>query len=260
MNRIDHTFARLKREGRKALIGYVTAGFPAKKGFVRLLLDLEAAGLDLLEIGVPFSDPIADGPVIQGASQKALANGVTLPWILDSVRTLRHSSVMPVILMSYANPILAYGLSRFFKDARAAGVDGVIVPDLIPEESGPFDRAARTTGVHLILLVTPTTPAARRRMIAGKTRGFLYAVSLTGVTGARQTLPTGLSAFIRSSKAACSKPVAVGFGISTPAQARQVASDADGIIIGSALIREIACSRRSAVTFIRAIKGALHAA
>jgi tryptophan synthase alpha chain len=258
-NRIDQTFRRLKQKRAKALIGYVTAGFPAKKGFMSLLLGLEEAGLDLLEIGVPFSDPIADGPVIQEASQVALENGVTLPWILDTVHRLRYYTDLPVVLMSYANPILAYGLTRFFTDAKKAGVDGLIVPDLVVEEAGPFARAAGATGVRLIYLVAPTTPLSRRKMIAKKTRGFLYAVSLTGVTGARQALPAGLPKFIQSLKGLSPYPVAVGFGISTPDQARAVASYADGVIVGSALIRELGRSKKSAVRFIQALKGALDA-
>jgi len=258
-NRIDQTFSRLKENRGKALIGYVTAGFPAKKSFVPLLLDLEQAGLDLIEIGVPFSDPIADGPVIQKASQTALANGVTLPWILDTVRRLRYYTDVPVVLMSYANPILAYGLARFFRAAGKAGVDGLIVPDLVIEEAGPFTRAAATSGVDIIFLVAPTTPAPRRKVIAKKTRGFLYAVSLTGVTGGRQSLPPGLPGFIQSLKKVSRCPVAVGFGISTPAQARAVASYADGVIVGSALISELGRSRKSAVRFVQSLKGAFHA-
>jgi tryptophan synthase alpha chain len=258
-NRIDQTFRRLKQKRGKALIGYVTAGFPSKKGFVSLLLDLEQAGLDLVEIGVPFSDPIADGPVIQNASQAALANGVTVPWILDTVHRLRYYTDMPVILMSYANPILAYGPERFFTDAQKAGVDGLIVPDLIVEEAGLFTRAATAAGIKLIHLVSPTTPVPRRAMIAQKTRGFLYAVSLTGVTGTRQALPSGLPKFIQSLKTVSPVPVAVGFGISTPDQARAVASYADAVIVGSALIRELGRSKKSAVRFIQTLKGAIDA-
>jgi tryptophan synthase alpha chain len=259
MNRIDQTFRRLKKKRGKALIAYVTAGFPAKKSFVPLLLDLEKSGVDLLELGVPFSDPIADGPVIQTASQVALKNGVTLPWILDTVHRLRDYTEMPVILMSYANPILAYGLDRFSRDARRAGVDGLIVPDLVVEEAGPFARAAGAAGVRLIHLVSPTTPGPRRRMIAKKTRGFLYAVSLTGVTGGRRVLSPGLPGFIQSLKRVSPHPVAVGFGISTPVQARAVASYAVGVIVGSALIRELGRSKTSALRFIRSLKGALDA-
>jgi tryptophan synthase alpha chain len=258
-NRIDQTFHRLKQTRGKALIGYVTAGYPAKKSFVALLLDLEQAGLDLIELGVPFSDPIADGPVIQKASQVALENGVTLPWILDTVHRLRYYTDIPVVLMSYANPVLAYGLVRFFNDAHKTGVDGLIVPDLVIEEAGPFSRAAIATGVKIIFLVAPTTPIPRRKLIAEKTRGFLYAVSVTGVTGGRQALTPGLSRFVQSLKDVSPYPVAVGFGISTPDQAHAVASYADGVIVGSALIHELGRSKKSAVRFIHALKGALDA-
>ena len=167
MNRIDQSFRKLKRERRKALIGYVTAGFPYKASLMTLVPLLEKAGLDLIELGVPFSDPIADGPTIQHASQIALKNGITLDWILNTVKALRQEGVrLPVILMSYCNPIYAMGIDRFYQQSKTAGVDGLIVPDLIPEEARAFAKAAKRTGMHLIYLVAPTTPKHRVAQIA----------------------------------------------------------------------------------------------
>ncbi len=261
-NRIDQTFSRLKKARRKALIGYITAGFPTKVSLKALVPLLERSGVDILEIGVPFSDPIADGPTIQYSSQMALRNGVTLAWILQSVKAMRQAGVeLPLILMSYSNPIYAMGIDRFFQSARVAGVDGLIIPDLIPEEAEPFSRPAKKNGVYLIYLVAPTTPKARIRMIAQKTSGFLYAVSLTGVTGVSKVVPSDVAAFLKLIKTACRKHVAVGFGITTPHQAQEVARYADGVIVGSALIREIEKSKRtsfkSTAQFITSLRRAL---
>jgi tryptophan synthase alpha chain len=258
MNRIDQTFASLKRAGRKALIGYVTAGYPTKAAFTRVVERLEKAGLDLIEIGVPFSDPVADGATIQLASQKALANGVTLDWILRSVKQLRRRVKLPIVFMSYSNPILAMGLVRFFARAKAAGVDGLIIPDLTPEEGKPFEAAASKEGIALIYLATPTTSPDRLRQIIRATQGFLYAVSLSGITGARTQLPAGVTAFLSRLQRESRKPVAVGFGISTPAQVHTIRRHADGIIVGSALINHLAVSLPSAERFVATLQKALN--
>ena len=263
-NRIDKTFARLKKARQKALIGYITAGFPAKASLQTLVPLLEKAGVDLLEIGVPFSDPIADGPTIQYSSQIGLANGASLAWILKSVHELRLRGIaLPLILMSYCNPIYAMGIEAFFQKAKSAGVDGLIIPDMIPEEAKGYSRAAQKHGIQLIYLVAPTTPKSRIRTVANQTRGFLYAVSLTGVTGVNHAVPEELSSFLKSIKAVCKKPIAVGFGITTPEQARRISKQADGVIVGSALIKAIEKSKRSgfdgAARFIRSLKGALDA-
>src|SRR5205807_5156972 len=207
-NRIDQTFAALQKARQKALIGYITAGFPTKPSFRPLAHMLEDSGADLLEVGIPFSDPIADGPTIQHASQIALENGVTLEWILKSVQQLRREGVkLPLVLMSYCNPIYAMGIDAFFRRAKASGVDGLIVPDLIPEEADPYARLSRTYGIDLIYLVAPTTPKPRIRMVAQKTHGFLYAVSLTGVTGVRKAMPKVVVRFLKSIRSACKKPI-----------------------------------------------------
>ena len=261
MNRIDQTFLRLKNEGRKALIGYLTAGFPNKESLSRLLPLMEAAGLDILELGIPFSDPIADGPTIQRSSQVALEKGATLSWVLDEVATLRSLVRLPLVFMSYSNPILAMGADKFFKRARQSGVDGVIIPDLIPEESKLFDAAADKEGIHLIYLVAPTSDRSRIQMIASKTRGFLYAVSLTGVTGARTGLSRELPQFLKVARQVSKVPLAVGFGLSTPAQVKEVAQHADGVIVGSALIKQIEKSEASgfqdAAAFVRSLRHSL---
>jgi tryptophan synthase alpha chain len=263
-NRIDQIFVNLKKRKAKALIGYLTAGFPTKSSFRRLVPLLEQNGVDVLELGVPFSDPIADGPTIQFASQVALKNGVTLDWILNSVKALRGEGVrFPIIFMSYCNPIHAMGIDRFFQRAQSAGVDGVIIPDLVPEEGGPYGRAAKRYGLDLIYLVAPTTPKARIRAIAKQTHGFLYAVSLMGVTGVQKVLPKEVSLFLKSIKTVCKKPIAVGFGLSTPRQVRNLSHHADGVIVGSALIRAVEKSKgpryEGVARFVRSLKGALHA-
>jgi len=260
-NRIDSTFKRLARERRKALIGYITAGHPTLGSLKNIVPLLEEAGLDLLELGVPFSDPIADGPTIQHSSQIALNNGATLSWILKSVRELRARVKLPLVLMSYSNPIYSMGPKRFFEQAKQAGVDGVIIPDLIPEESGEFGRSARQTGVHLIYLAAPTTPKARLSRIARASRGFLYAVSVTGVTGARHTIQHDVSGFLKTVRKASRCPIAVGFGISSPEQARTLSAQADGVIVGSALIKQIESSKHKAFAgaarFIRSLRTAM---
>lgn len=258
MNRIDSKFRSLKKEKRKALIAYVTAGFPSLAGTDRAVRALEAAGADIVEIGVPFSDPIADGPTIQYSSQKALEKGISLSAILAWMRRFRASSQLPLVLMSYLNPIHRMGYASFARRAAAAGADGLIVPDLIPEEAGPLRQMLRKAGLHLIHLVAPTTPPARRKWVARKSRGFLYAVSLTGVTGARRDIPPEIAGFLDSLRRASPVPAAVGFGISRPEQVRALAPHADGVIVGSALV-DILRRRAPLGPFIRSLRRALDA-
>ena len=215
---------------------YVTAGDPDLDTTGRLVLELERRGADLIELGVPFSDPLADGPTIQRASQRALEGKTTLRGILSMVRDLRRSSQIPLVVMTYYNPIFAYGEENFLTHAREVGADGVIVPDLPPDEGGAFfDRAAQA-GIDPILLVAPTSPEARIRMITDRSRGFLYYVSLTGVTGSRARLATNLGEKLARIRSVTDKPIAVGFGVSTPEHAAVVGGVADGVIVGSALI------------------------
>jgi tryptophan synthase alpha chain len=198
---------------------------------------IAAAGADLLELGIPFSDPLADGPTVQRSSQVALTQGMTPAGCLELTARLRQRGVsQPLLLMGYYNPILAYGIERFAAEAQAAGADGFIVPDLPPDEAAPLKSACQEHGLALVFLLAPTANAQRVAAVAGQTSGFLYLVSLTGVTGARLTLPPDLQAFIERVREAASTPVAVGFGISTPEQARAVGRMADGVIVGSALV------------------------
>jgi tryptophan synthase alpha chain len=256
MSRLHGRFISLRRQGRKALIAYITGGYPSLKQMDRVARDLERAGADVVEIGVPFSDPIADGPTIQFSSQKALEKGVSLSDILRWVSRFRKRSELPVVLMSYLNPIHRMGYRAFARAASSAGVDGLIVPDLIPEEAGSLQEVLEPAGIDLIFLVAPTTPPDRRTYVSRQSRGFLYAVSLTGVTGARRDLPPGLRAFLEPLRRESPIPVAVGFGISQPAQARALASFADGIIVGSALIERLR-KGQSVYPFVRSLRLAL---
>ncbi len=236
MNRIDQKFAELKRRGAAALIPFVTAGDPAIATTLKILRALEAAGADLIELGVPFSDPMADGATIQRASERALRGGTTLVDVLKLVREFRRGSELPVILFGYYNPFFHYGLARFARAAGAAGVDGVLCVDLPPEESGELRRQAEKNGLHTIFLLAPTSDRERIELVARLGRGFIYYVSVTGVTGARRALESELQAQVARIRRRASLPIGVGFGISTPAQAARIASFADAVVVGSALI------------------------
>ncbi len=240
-NRIQQMFDDLKVKGQKALIPYIMAGDPSLEVTESLVLALVEGGADLIELGVPFSDPIADGPVIQQAAERALRSGTTLNNILSTVRTLRTKTSVPIILMAYYNTIFAMGLEQFCVEAGSAGVDGLIVPDLPPEESDALYNATRAAGgPTLIFLLAPTSTPQRRKEVIQRTHGFIYYVSLTGITGAQLSDLGQVKKNVQTIQKIGKKPVAVGFGISTPDQAHNVAQFADGIIIGSALVRQIA--------------------
>ncbi len=239
MTRIDETFARLRAEGRRAFIPYITAGDPDLQATYDVVLTLEEAGADLIELGVPFSDPIADGPVIQRATERALSKGTSLGQIIELVERIRRSSDIPLLLMSYYNPLLNHGLEQLSRDGSAAGLDGILASDLTVEESDRFVEVMDSAGLNTIFLVAPTSSAKRVKRIARVSTGFLYAVSRTGVTGETQKLSGELVKFIRFLKTHTDTPVAVGFGISTPEQVRAVWGEADGAIVGSAIVREI---------------------
>jgi tryptophan synthase alpha chain len=239
MSRIASCFDRLRAAGEKALVPYVAGGDPDLDTTAEIALAAAAAGADLIEIGVPFSDPTADGPTIQRASERALAAGATLRRVLGLVERIRPQLGIPVILMGYANPFYAMGPEAFAKRAADAGVDGVICVDLPPEEGGDFFGACEASGVDGVLLAAPTTSRERLAMLARTTRGFLYYVSLTGITGARSTLAEGVREGVAAIRALSSIPVCVGFGVSTPAQAARVASFADGVVVGSAIVERI---------------------
>ncbi len=239
MTRLAQTFMTLRQTGERALVAYVTAGDPSIDTTARLVLEAERRGADVVELGVPFSDPLADGPVIQRAAQRALAAGASLKRVLDTVRDLRSDVRVPLVLFTYYNPVLAFGLRPFVETATKVGVDGIIVVDLPPEEAGPLDTEAEPAGLDLIHLVAPTSTPERLRLIARRSRGFIYLVSLTGVTGERDALPKELAAQIRALRLLTTKPVCVGFGIGRPEQVAAVGQLADGVAVGSAIVRLI---------------------
>lgn len=262
MNRIDRQFETARAAGRPSLIVYLCAGDPDLAATERLVPALAAAGADIIELGVPFSDPLADGPTIQAAAERALRSGTTLAGILAMVGRLRaHGCEVPLVLMGYMNPIVRMGVDAFVARSAEVGVDGFIVPDLPLEEADPLGDAAAARGLALVLLAAPTTPPERLRRIGQKTRGFLYFVSITGVTGARAALPADLPTRLDAVRAASAAPVAIGFGISAPEQARALAEHADAVVVGSALVAEIARAGGASdgpVALVRALAGAVH--
>lgn len=237
MTRIGDRFLKLRTEGRKGFIAFLTAGDPSLDRTVDLALELEGAGVDVLELGVPFSDPLADGPVIQRASERALARGVTLERVLDAVRRIRRRSQLPLVLFSYFNPLFRYGLDRLTRAAREAGVDGVLVTDLPPEEASDWLEPMRAAELDTVFLAAPTSPDERLRRVADASRGFVYAVSRTGVTGERDALSDDARPLVRRLKQLTGEPVALGFGIASPEQVKAAAEVADGVVVGSALVR-----------------------
>jgi tryptophan synthase alpha chain len=237
MSRIGERFRRLRAQGRKGFVGFVTAGDPSLDRTVEVAGDMESAGVDVLELGVPFSDPLADGPIIQRSSERALARGVTLARVLEAVRRIRKTSDLPLVLFSYFNPLLRYGLPALAREAAAAGVDGVLVTDLPPEEADGWLEAARGAGLDTVFLAAPTSPDERLRRVAGASRGFVYAISRTGVTGERDALSDDARPLLARIKALTPEPVALGFGISNPGQVAAAASVADAVVVGSALVR-----------------------
>jgi tryptophan synthase alpha chain len=239
VSRLDATFERLRANGERALVAYLMAGDPSLAETGRLVIEAEQRGADVVELGVPFSDPLADGPVIQRAGVRALAAGTTLPRVLEMVATLRASVRVPLVLMTYYNPVLAFGLKAFARTAVDAGADGVIVPDLPHEESEPLRAEAEPAGLDIVHVVAPTSPPARVKTIARLSRGFVYMVSLTGVTGERRELPKDLDAQLRTLRLVTTKPVCVGFGVSTPEQVASVGRVADGVVVGSAIVGTI---------------------
>ncbi len=238
-SRLAATFADLRARGERALVAYLTAGDPSLVATERLVREAAARGADVIELGVPFSDPIADGPVIQRAAMRALERGISVARVLETVATLRAETAVPLVLLTYYNPVLAFGLKAFARTAADAGVDGVIVADLPPEEAGPFAAEAEAAGLDLVHLVAPTSTPSRVRLIARRSRGFIYVVSLTGVTGERRELPRDLEAQITALRRVTTKPVCVGFGIGHPDQVAAVGRLADGVIVGSAIVRLI---------------------
>jgi tryptophan synthase alpha chain len=234
MNRIDDVF---NKKGHKALIAYVTVGYPSIEATMKIVPLLTENGCDIIELGIPFSDPMADGATIQHASYCALQNGTTPKLCLDMVKQLRKKTDVPLIFMTYYNPVYHYGLEKFCKDSIDCGIDGLIVPDLTPDEGGELENITGKTGLDLVYLLSPTSTTERIKLVVEKSHGFIYMVSLTGVTGARDNMKLDIDNFIADVRKATDKPLCVGFGISTPEQAKQVSDLADGVIIGSQIIK-----------------------
>ncbi|MCL6481303.1 MAG: tryptophan synthase subunit alpha [Firmicutes bacterium] len=237
--RIARRFAELAERSELGLVAYITAGDPTLETTEQIVLALEQAGADIVELGVPFSDPIADGPTIQRASERALRSGTTLAGVLELVRRLRQKSDLPLVLFSYFNPVLQMGVERFAEQAAAAGADGVLLTDLTPEEAAPVRPVLRAYGLDTIFLAAPTSTPERLKRLAESSTGFLYLISRTGVTGARELLPAELPALIRRVRQATTLPLAVGFGISQPGHVSVLGGLADAAVVGSALVEEL---------------------
>jgi len=237
--RIARRFEELRRAGDLGLVAYLTAGDPSLAATRAIVLAAAEAGADVIELGVPFSDPLADGPVIQRASERALGAGTTVAGVLDLVREVRRESQVPLVIFSYFNPVLQMGLGAFAENAQASGADGVLITDLPPEDSGEYLRAVRTHGLDTIFLAAPTTGEDRMRRIAEVSSGFLYVISRTGVTGERDTVADDLPALLRRARGATRLPLAVGFGISLPGHLALLGGLADAAVVGSALVAEV---------------------
>ncbi|WP_433942880.1 tryptophan synthase subunit alpha [Paenibacillus sp. SN-8-1] len=262
MSRIDQMFARLREQGECALIPYIPVGYPTAEGSESLIRTIAESGADLIELGVPYADPLADGPTIQEASLAAVSNGINLKSCISMVRTLRDKGLeTPIVLMGYCNSFLAYGLDKLADDAKEAGIDGFIIPDLPSTMAKPYVEIFEARGLQNIFFLAPTTSEAREAAVVEQGQGFLYCISVTGVTGERKSLPAELRNFIHQARQVTELPLAVGFGISNEDHVREVSEYADGAIVGSALINVIKHSESHEVEakvgeFIRALKQA----
>ena len=256
MNRLSSVFTR---PSRTALIAYITVGYPSIEATLKMVPLLAGSGCDIVELGIPFSDPLADGATIQKASFCALQNGVTPEICLDVARQLSQTVEIPLVFMTYFNPVFSYGVEKFCSACADSGVSGLIIPDLPPEEGPELEIVSRRQDLDLIYLLAPTSTEERIRLVARKSRGFIYLVSVTGVTGAREVLPADLGAFVARVREVAAQPLCVGFGISTPEQAGDVARIADGVIVGSRLIQLMEAENNllSVSTFIKGLRHAL---
>jgi tryptophan synthase alpha chain len=239
MNRIDALFTELKTQSRAAMVAYITGGDPTLAASAKVALAMDKAGVDILELGVPFSDPLADGATIQAAAGRALAAGASVAGILDLIREIRKISEIPIVLFAYLNPVYVYGFEKFQEDAAAAGADGLLLLDLPPQEAARNEELSSSKGLKTIRLIAPTTPPERLQQITDAAEGFIYYVSREGVTGEQSSLSTDIAERVAAIRALTKVPVAVGFGISNPEQAATVAALADGVVVGSAIVRKI---------------------
>lgn len=263
MTRIDQKFVQLKSEGRKAFVSYIMAGDPDYDTSLEIVMGLPAAGVDIVELGLPFTDPMADGPTIQLAGQRALAAGMTLQKTLDLATEFRKTdNTTPIVLMGYYNPIHSRGVDSFLKAAKAAGIDGLIIVDLPPEEDAELCVPAQAAGLNFIRLATPTTDAKRLPKVLQNTSGFVYYVSITGITGAAEAQADDVAPEVARIKAGTDLPVVVGFGIKTPETAESIASVADGAVVGSAIVSQIAEGKNPAevLAFVKTLSDGAHRA
>lgn len=258
MNRIEKTFKRLKGQGKKAFIPYIMAGDPSLENTKETVSLLERCGADIIELGVPFTDPLADGPTIQKAAERGLLAGVTLRKVLGLVKELRQNTEIPIVLMTYYNPVFKYGEAGFVKDAVASGVDGVIIPDLPPDEAEGLIKLSKKEGLSTIFLLAPTSTADRIKKVVKASTGFIYYVSITGITGSKILLDSSIKDSIDNIRKATDKPVAVGFGVSAPEEARTVAGFADGVIVGSAIVKKLNESPGDTERLIRNLREAIN--
>jgi len=256
-SRIAGKFRDLRKKNGKAFIPYIMAGDPNIKRTRELISLLEGCGADIIELGVPFSDPLADGPTIQKAAQKALDEGITLKKVIAFVAELRAGTQIPIILMTYYNPVFKYGEEKFVLDAASAGVDGVIVPDLPPDEAGNLMKHARKRGLDTIFLLAPTSTDDRARRVARTSTGFIYYVPITGITGSKLSLDASLGSHIARIRSLSDKPVAVGFGVSTPEEAADISEFADGVIVGSAIVKKVGESDEELKSYLLSLRNAI---
>jgi tryptophan synthase alpha chain len=257
MSRIGKRFKAIHKNQGKAFIPYIMAGDPSLARTRDLVRILEDCGADIIELGVPFSDPLADGPTIQQAAQRALRQGVTLASVVDFVADLRKTTQIPIVIMTYYNLIFKYGDERFIRDAASAGIDGMIIPDLPPDEAEVIMGYARAAGFDIIFLLAPTSTQQRIRKVARASGGFIYYVSITGITGNRLTLDPAIGQHIADIRQAGKKPVAIGFGVSTPEEAASVAGYADGVIVGSAIVRRVNDPDEQLRSYLKSLREAI---
>lgn len=256
ISRIAQTFKKLKGTGKKAFIPYIMSGDPSLKATKKFITDLERAGADIIELGVPFSDPLADGPTIQRAHERALQNGITLKKVLNLVKEIRQKTQIPLVLMTYYNPVFKFGVDIFVRNAVEAGVDGVIVPDLIPDEADELIVSARQHNLDTIFLVAPTSTQDRINKVTRASTGFIYYVSITGITGGKLSVSRPMKDTLGLVKKSSKKPVVVGFGISKPEEAATIAGLADGAVVGSAIVKLIS-QGKSIDKFVKSLRKAI---